>query len=549
MNQISMNRLEKRILIYGVIPTAVVICLIASYCLGADANYDLLNYHFLNGYLYAHNAIITDTTSSIQSYLDPYISIFFYFLIAYLKPLTANWVIAFIQAFNLVAVFLIARELLARFGFRCSTRIAVSILLSLLIVIGPGFWSEIGTTMGDSILSVPILFTLYCVVRCTRGDLSTRTRIAFLLIAGLLVGFTCTMKLTNATFALALAMSVLLAEYTDFSHLKKAIGMASLFSGGVAIGFILTYAPLGFQLWQHFRDPVFPYFNGVFNSPYVVAHSIADVRWYPTSFWGYFTMPFQFVGRQSPSANSAGHYFGMEIPFRTAYFAILVPLTALYVIVASMRWKKDKGTYLASHIVVAFFVIGYILWALEFSYYRYLITLEILAPLVVAIEVIYVWPIFARRQVANLGLMTALLLISLYSLPDANWGRIPFAQTYFGINSHELRSYSKDEVVLGVYPQPLGFVVPYFPASDHFITLPSSNGVLYYPPYLRWYIDRYYKSNRAMIYVGEYSPGLSLIRAQIASLLEDYRLSIDLNACKEISTNLAPIVICPAKRI
>ena len=29
--------------------TAVVICLIASYCLGADANYDLLNYHFLNG--------------------------------------------------------------------------------------------------------------------------------------------------------------------------------------------------------------------------------------------------------------------------------------------------------------------------------------------------------------------------------------------------------------------------------------------------------------------------------------------------------------------
>ncbi len=544
------TKLERAVLLLGVVPISIGACMLLSFLVGADANFDLKNYHFLNGFLYLHNAILKDTTGTLQSFLDPYISILYYLLISKTTPIVANLSLAFIQSFNVILVFILAREVFLRMGLDVGKRIVASFVVSSLVLAGPDFFSEIGTTMGDSTLSVPILLALVLVVWRTRGSAKpSRAHMVALAIAGLIVGFTCTMKLTNAVYAIALAVTVLICEIERTNRLRKAIRSVILYCFMTAIGFTVTYAPLGLMLWHQFHNPVFPYFNGVFHSPFMVSQSISDSRWYPASALGYLTMPFQFAFRHTGNAASQSQYFGMEIPFRTLYFAILVPLSILYMMLAAVRFRIEGKQYFVQHSLVVFLGFSYLLWAHEFSYYRYLQVLEILAPLFIAMELLYIVPIVVRNRVIFFSSLLVLVLVGLYSLPDSNWGRIAYAKTYFGITANQFKDYRNDEVILGEYPLPLGYTVPYFPTSDQFITLPPSNQVLYYKPYLDWYLSRFTESRRPIVYEGMYTPGYTLLKQQSELLLADFGVKIDVSSCSVIDTYLSPIAVCKASRV
>lgn len=126
--------------------------------LGADLDWDLLNYHFYNGYLWTHGLLIKDSLGGAQSYLEPELNSFFYFLISSCTPLQVNLTLAGLESLSVSVIWILGFFLLDNLPLW--QRLAFTSLLSGLGLIGPAFWSELGSTMDDSLLAGLVIIAL-----------------------------------------------------------------------------------------------------------------------------------------------------------------------------------------------------------------------------------------------------------------------------------------------------------------------------------------------------------------------------------------------------
>ena len=55
-------------------------------------------------------------------------------------------------------------------------------------------------------------------------------------------------------------------------------------TGGV-VGVLAAAGAWSWQLWTAFGNPMFPYLNSIFHSPYAAPRSFADTRFLPQSAW------------------------------------------------------------------------------------------------------------------------------------------------------------------------------------------------------------------------------------------------------------------------
>ena len=91
------------------------------------------------------------------------------------------------------------------------------------------------------------------------------------------------LKLTNASVALPV---VLLCAYRALRPRYREKGAGSLKQLALttllsAIAFVAPLFPFSFYLYRDTGSPVFPVFNGIFNSVFWPPHSIWDPRWGP----------------------------------------------------------------------------------------------------------------------------------------------------------------------------------------------------------------------------------------------------------------------------
>jgi hypothetical protein len=344
----------------------IIIVDFVAFKLGADRNWDLLNYHFYNGFLFIHSRTISDSIATIQSYLTPYLEVIYYFLIMNFSPFMVNMIIATVQSFGLFLVFILSMMLLKKLELRI--RIFCSLIISISVIFGPVFYSEIGGTMGDSLTAILIIVSLILLIKfideAKKDKTNIRFAIAFLIFSASLNGIASAIKLTNAVYAVGISISfALILLLINKINFRNKITYISIFIIGIMTSFILAYFPIGYMLWENFKNPVFPYFNNVFHSPYVSLSSIKDTRWFPTNIWGYMLMPFLFIFRQIPWQPDATKWFGMEIPFRTVLFAFFAIVMPIYLFLESKNlFKYKKQIDVKILFLVFFFLFSYLAW-------------------------------------------------------------------------------------------------------------------------------------------------------------------------------------------
>src|SRR5262245_29477979 len=116
--------------------------------LGKEMNWDLLNYHFYNGYALLHGRLDLDVApAQVQTFLNPLVDVPLYLAIVSLPPIVVGAVYGFVQGLNGVAVWLIARRLLPIEDNRQRSWIAFG--LALLGALGAINLSEVGGSMAD----------------------------------------------------------------------------------------------------------------------------------------------------------------------------------------------------------------------------------------------------------------------------------------------------------------------------------------------------------------------------------------------------------------
>ena len=422
---------------------------------GQDRNWDLLNYHFYQGYSLLTDRFTHDVAAAgLQSFLNPTANIIAFVSLNYFPFPFSAWAILLIQLVSLPAIVMLAKEIGKALGHeKTFTSAIAAIALSLQ---APLWWSELGTTFFSSWTAPLIIWGVYFIFTAKLESSFIKRN---LLIAGLFFGLATGLKLTNAPFAVA---AVLMVITLFFSIWRTAVRASLYFLIACGVGFLFT-AWWNWHLFVTWGSPVFPFYNAIFNSTFYDVINFRDMRWYFASFTELLTYISETaLGTLKTSEN-------LFADMRYLIVALLIPTALLYRSTAKLNAQLIAFMW--------FMASSFILWALVFAYQRYLIPFELLLGLVI-------WILLARlvrsewsRNAILIGLnVCALLLIQ---VPD--WGHAPMAfgqKNPFSIQMNQrLHDTAARYLVVRAPSSPVSYVLPYFHPDSRFFGIGFSSQV------------------------------------------------------------------------
>jgi hypothetical protein len=402
--------------------------------MGQDSNWDLQNYHWYNPYALLHGRLQADMApGQFQSYFNPTIDLPYYLLNSLLPGPLVGFIMGTLHGLNFVLLAAIAAQVLASQDPDRARNTRLALLLALVGVCGVGFLSELGNTMGDNLTSLLVLGSLYLVLRGWRqlAAFSNRTS-GLLLLSGLLMGIGAGLKLTNVTYAAAACLALLAAPLP--LPLMRRLGIAFVYGCGVLAGLLASSGYWWWTMWQGFGNPLFPQFNQVFRSPLAQPLGVLDIAHLPHGALEALVWPFVFI----TDFKRVG-----EIALRPAIMPVLYVAALVFVCVWLAERFGDKRASAAesaaaparlspqARFLLVFGLLAYLGWMKLFSIYRYLVPLELLAPLMLWL---LVGRIAARPGAdAHAGRIGGwlLALTTLLALPVMTWGHAGWGDAAF----------------------------------------------------------------------------------------------------------------------
>ena len=338
--------------------------------LGPDNYWDLRYYHLYAPWAYLHGRYLYDIgPAQEQGFLNPTADFLLYGLIS--SPLN-DWprLVAFIMGAvhginAALLLVIVCRVIRPPDAVERATLRAAAWLMG---VTGAGFVGLLGTSTNDLTSSLFVLGSLASLIAVGAGP-SGRASWRGFAAAGLWAGLGLGLKYTVAFVVPGLGVVAVLAALAK----RTLIGLI-VFGLAAGLGFLVFAGHHLLTLWNAFGNPFFPYLNQIFRSPYFEPTKIWDPRFIPDSFWKLMTFPFYWTRTAS--------YVVSEPAFRDwraaiAYVAIVIGVLAL----AAHFWRGRRvrdvlGETPGLPLVLAFVVVSYFSWALQFGYYRYAIPLE-----------------------------------------------------------------------------------------------------------------------------------------------------------------------------
>src|SRR5262249_20528691 len=251
----------------------------------------------------------------------------------------------------------------------------------------------------------------------------------------------------EAPFALGFA-AALIALGGSWKHQSVRL-IAGAIGGGLGA---LLFAGHWMQLMDHLTgNPLFPYFNEHFQSALALKRNYRDLRFVPTHFWRQVLYPILFAEDYS-IADDLPH---RDIRAALAYASLIAAL------IAWAFGRRSKDPLIASEsarVLFAFAAVTYIAWLRVFAIYRYILTLEMLSPVLVAAAV-GLLPISRRTQLLTLGTLFFAALV--FTKPDL-LERAPLGDPYIDVAVPKIE-HPNHSMILMTGNDPLGFIAPELP--------------------------------------------------------------------------------------
>jgi len=351
--------------------------------LGQDCTWDVMNYHFYSGFAFLAKPLNYDfAPAQVQSFFNPLQHVFSYLLLAHLPSIAVAVILASLQSLNFYLVFQISQVFFRKWPN--PFRYLISLSNALTGCFSSTFILELGTTFGDNLSSLFILSGILLIFRhLTLQEDSVPTSNKRLAIAGALLGVALGLKFTIAIYIAAIAVAV--SAVLLFTH--RRIRPLIVFFAFMGAAFVAVYGYWGYNLCREYQNPVFPYMNGVFHSPFYDSANLTDPRFFSKDWQQKLFYPFFFIRRNS---------FVSEISFRDLRLAlcyiavVLMAIAGLAHFIRSLtptgKRSADSPKAISMLLPLTLFcAVSYILWQNQFSVYRYLIVLELLAPAFLAL--------------------------------------------------------------------------------------------------------------------------------------------------------------------
>ncbi|MFM6521628.1 MAG: hypothetical protein ACKPIC_35705, partial [Microcystis panniformis] len=212
--------------------------------------------------------------------------------------------------------------------------ITLSVAAAITSIFGAAFLSELGTSIGDSTSSVFVLAGLFLIIACL--GYNQPVKLKTIIFAGLLLGLATGLKLTTAMYSISLIVAISFLTNTIKEKLRNLLTLIL----SMAVGFSLTMGYWIILMWTNFANPLFPFFNKIFQSPYIETDfNLQDTRFLPKDIWQWLFYPFYFVQEQTLVAEVKFK----EIRFAVAYILIVILLGVIIYQYTSRRSLDQKN--------------------------------------------------------------------------------------------------------------------------------------------------------------------------------------------------------------
>ena len=335
--------------------------------MGQDSNWDLRNYHLYNGWAALQGRLSMDLAPAhFQSYFVPWLDTGYYLLAVKGSPMLAAAVLGALHGLAFAAVAAVAWLVLE--GDARRTWLAP--LLALAGCLGSAvFLAELGSSMGDNTIAPLVVGALALTLHAARTH-----AVRHWLLAGLLLGLALALKLTHTPYALGLGMAALAAR----GHWTRRLRGAALMTGAALVVFSVVAGPWFYLVWKQFGNPLFPFLNHWFQSPLALPLPSNDDFWLPKNAGQALTWPLLMT--VNPSR------IGEDRLYQLTWGALYL-LAALAIIRAAWRRARGGESNLpspnpqAARMLAVFVAVSFVAWMALFSVHRYLVALELVAPL------------------------------------------------------------------------------------------------------------------------------------------------------------------------
>ncbi len=426
-------------------------CGLEGLLLGQDANWDLLNYHIYNPYAFLTGRFYTDLMpAGIHTFFNPLLDVPLYLAVKYLNnfPRLVTFLFALPSGFFIFLIYKICELFFPKKEDRLFVWFGVVIGCS-----GSMFLSQIGLSTHEVTISILVAATAYLTFRYIAKPSSSLKSMG---LAGALMGAAVGFKYTAAPLALGITCGL-------FVQWKKQVApwrLAAVFLGSALAGFLLTNGYFMARLWVVYHNPVFPFFNGIFHSPYFADGNWVDMRFFPTTWkeWVFFPSTWLAEWIHAPA----------EVPFADP--RLWLGEICFFILTAALFYKHGKS-FSQKPLVVSLLVmvvVAYVSWLRIYSILRYIILLEAFTGILIVL-VIRRW--CSQRVSLVACTILALGIWGFTSFPE--WGRTGFTKQL-------IRFYSFPQIpahsMVVFYGNPLSFMAPFFPKETVFV------GGLKYPP-------------------------------------------------------------------
>lgn len=441
-----------------------------SVLLGADANWDLLNYHLYNPFALFNGKLATDfAPGGFQNYFNPLLDVPYYFGTMHLPPPLLGFLMGTAHGLNFVFLVEICRRVLP--ALPQTDKYRILLLLAFSGCLTANFLSELGNTMGDNTTSVFCLSSILIILHAWERYRTERVlSVLTLFAAGILMGMGTGLKLTNAIYAIALCAGLFAFPLSPIARVK----IAFVFGVGTLVGFSSTAGYWFYIMWQTFGNPLFPQFGSIFPNDLAARISVADTSWLPKGIWQEILWPFII----SIDSRKVG-----QIDVRQIIWAIVYALLIVLIIATLLR-RQSKSHALqmdpSARYILVVIVISFVLWMKLFSIYRYLVPMELLAPLAIFILCNKLLPYDKARRVSFWAIMIATLVVFAGGIPT--WGHTPWSDKPFYVDVPELSEPSRTTVLITEGDPPWSWLALAFPSKVAFTQIsgnfPQGEGFL-----------------------------------------------------------------------
>ncbi len=449
---------------WAVLGLAILVIGMVAVSFGPDSNGDLRNYHYYGGWALTNKHVGFDLApGQLQTYHHPLLDAIFYRVLRWLNayPLLFTFVWSVPQAIAVWMVFHIARLV---FGFVSHGRDALAIAACVIGGSGAASLPEVGMSMSEAIPNVALMGAIWLILAADRAAWAGRSMNWRYGAAGLLAGTAAVLKLTTSAYLCGIVAGTLVLKLLD-PELPRLRALLA-FAAGSLVALAALGGPWWLAVWRAFGNPLFPYYNTIFHSPYFPDVNVFDRRFLPRTPAEWLAYPLLWAFE--PSNRSS------EVSVRDPrlFFEVCAALLLL-VWALAMRFRGRAGILARYRGLVwcaAFVLAAYALWLKTFGILRYASALEMLSGLLVLGAILaataglalrWAWPRLAGVGVIVIGSIASLILPRQERqthpgarLMDVSIPRVPPDSTIF---------------LVGVFEG--AFFAPFEPATVRFIGL------------------------------------------------------------------------------